>query len=115
MSMINRVAEWLADRNTPDGGPRLRVCKDCQDIRDEFITWKWSQATRQLLRKERPEDANNDLLDPLIYFAIMQNLVAPERKEDKIIDIASLIDDKLQKGLRQLDNRVKKKKRGGMF
>lgn len=115
MSMINRVAEWLADRGTPDGGPRLRVCMDCQDIRDEFVTWKWSQATRQLLRKERPEDANNDLLDPLIYFAIMQNLVAPEKRNMKPIDLAGLLDQKLQKGFKQMDNQIKQRKREGTF
>ncbi len=115
MSMINRVAEWLADRNTHDGGPRLRICSDCQDIRDEFVSWKWSEATRQLLRKERPEDANNDLLDPLIYFAIMQNLLAPEREEEKILDMNALVDQKFRQGIKMLNKQANKKKRGGML
>lgn len=109
-SMINRVAEWLIDRNSPDNSPRLQVCEDCQALRDEFTTWKWSDATRQILRQEKPEDANNDLLDPLIYFAVLQAMTDPQPKPPPAATLSEMLDARIQKGIEKMDRAADRNK-----
>lgn len=98
---INNLAEWLLDRNTPDGGPALRIFESCQDLRNELISYKWSEATRTYLKREKPEDANNDLIDPLIY---LMTMIHPYQRKEVIervhtikpLNMSQLLDLKLK-------------------
>lgn len=110
---INNLAEWLQDRNTPDGGPALRIFESCFELRNEIVSYRWAEATRTYLRHEKPEDANNDLIDPLIYLMTMIYQHKPKVIIEKLHEIKPLkldaILDRIMKEKRGLDRGRKDK------